>query len=320
MAAAPPIRVVIDCDPGVDDAMAIYYGLLAPEIEIVALTCVWGNIWVEPATDNACRLLEIGGRTDIPVAMGAAKPLIGPLWNLLGGVHGDDGQGNTNPSPPATKPVAESAVHLLIRLAHEAPGELTLVPIGPLTNVAMALAADPAIARLYKEVVIMGGNFQHPGNASKWGEANIWHDPEAAQIVLEAGWPITLVGLDVTMTALLNESQLADLGRSDRPEARHLNQISQYYLDRYAARRGVRECSMHDALALAIAADPSLVLEAPLTRVDVELTGTHTRGMTVAELRAGRGGRETANARVVLKVDAARFIDRWMRVVTGQAL
>jgi purine nucleosidase len=315
MTLQSPIRVVIDCDTGVDDAMAVFYGLLAPEIEIVGFSCCWGNIWVETTTANTLRLLEIVDKPDIPVAQGAAKPLLGPMWKLGDGVHGADGQGNTNLSPPKLKPVKESGAELLVRLAHEYPGELILVPTAPLTNVATALALDPSIAHLYKEVVLMGGNFLAPGNAAKWAEANIWHDPEAAQIVFEAGWPITAVGLDVTMKTLLTEDHLNSLARSDSAAARHISLITRYYLERYAARYGRRECTMHDALALAVAADRSLVKHAPLVRVDVELTGTHTRGMTVADLRK-YAPTEQANAHVALEVDSARFISRWMDIVT----
>src|ERR1700730_5271475 len=148
MSERPPIRVVIDCDTGVDDTMAIFYGLLAPEVEIVGLTCVWGNCAVETATQNTLRLLEMMDRPTIPVAMGASKPLLGPVWEFGTGVHGADGQGNTNLPPPTLTPVAESAAELLIRLAHEHPGELTLGPTGPLTNVATAGLIDPQIPAL----------------------------------------------------------------------------------------------------------------------------------------------------------------------------
>jgi purine nucleosidase len=294
--------------------MAIMYGLLAPDIDVVGLTCCWGNTWVETATTNTLRLLEILGLPDIPVAMGAPKPLVGPMWDLREGVHGKDGQGNTNLPPPELKAVDESAAQLLVRLAHEHPGELVLVPTAPLTNIATALLLDPGIARLYKEVVLMGGNFLEPGNAASWAEANIWHDPEAAQIVFEAGWPITAVGLDVTQKTLLSEQRLDQLAASDAPAARHISIISRYYLERFAARYGRRECTMHDALALAIAADRALATRAPRARVDIELTGTHTRGMTVADLRPWAPA-EKANATVVLEVDSERFIQRWMETI-----
>jgi purine nucleosidase len=313
---ATPLRVVVDCDTGVDDAMAILYGLLSPGIDIVAIGCVWGNIHVETATTNTLRLLEIMDRPDIPVAMGAGKPLLGPMWELGSGVHGADGQGNTNLPPPTLKPTGESAADQIVRLAHERPGELTLLPVGPLTNVATALARDRSIAGLYKRVVLMGGAFLAPGNAATWAEANIWHDPEAAQMVFEAEWPVTAVGLDVTMKCMLDQAKLDRLRDSGTPAGIHVHKITDYYLTRYAQRRGRRECAMHDALALGIAEDPSLILRAPQTQVDVECRGEHTRGMTVAELREGRAPKRT-NAQVVLEVDASRFIDRWMTALTG---
>jgi len=311
------LRCVIDCDPGVDDAMALWYGLLHPEIEIVAITTVWGNVRVETTTTNALRIVEMAGRASIPVARGAARPLLGPEPSFTGIVHGRDGQGNTNLPAPTSRTVNETAAELLVRLAHEQPGELTLLPVGPMTNVGAALALDPGIAGLYKEVVLMGGNYAVPGNASKWGEANIWHDPEAAQMLFEAPWPIWAVGLDVTHKARLSEAQLDQLGASGTTAGKHLHAISQQYLELYSRRWGKRECSMHDALALALAHDRELVTEAPRTRVDVELNGAHTRGMTVAELRPGRVGGDDANAHVVLGVNTPRFIDRWMTTICG---
>lgn len=309
-----PVRVVIDCDTGVDDAMAVLYGLVSPSIDVVALTCVWGNTSVENATTNTLRLLEIVDQPSIPVAMGAARPLIGPSPRFAGGVHGLDGQGNTNLPPPKLEPTGESAAELIVRLAHERPGELTLLPVGPMTNIGIALAMDPSIAQLYKSVVLMGGAFLAPGNVTRFGEANIWHDPEAAQMVFEAGWPITAVALDVTMKTMLSDEKLELLKASGTPSGVHLHRITQFYLERYASRRGPRECAMHDALALGIAEDPSLMTRAPRVRVDVELNGAHTRGMTVGDFRIW-APEEQANAVVPLDVDAQRFIDRWMDVL-----
>src|SRR5215212_7119635 len=284
--AAVPTRVVIDCDTGVDDTMAVFYGLLAPHIDVVGLSCVWGNIGVDRTTMNTLRLLEMLGRPEIPVAKGAEKPLLGPTWPLGQGVHGADGQGNLNLPPPKLQPARESASELIVKLAHEHPGELTLVPTGPLTNVAAAVLADPEIAKLYKKVVLMGGAFLAKGNAARWAEANIWHDPEAAQVVFEAGWDVTAVGLDVTDKTMLSQERLDILRDSGTVAGKHIHAITKFYVDNYSARTGRRECAMHDALALAIAADPSLMLEAPQVRVDVELTGTHTRGMTVGDFRS----------------------------------
>lgn len=310
------IPVLLDCDPGIDDAMAIFYGLGAPEIDIVAIGTVWGNVPVETATSNALRLLEIAGRPDIPVAQGAPRPLMGPEPTFSGIIHGKDGQGNANLPPPTTRPTGESAAEQIVRLSRERPGELTLVAVGPLTNLAIAVSLDPTLASRIKSVVIMGGAFLVPGNARPVGEANIWHDPEAAQIVLDAGWPVTVVGLDVTTKARVSQEVFDQLRDSGTSAGRHLHRIVGTYLDAYEQRYGRREGAMHDALALGIAADPTLVLRAPRTRVDVELTGQHTRGMTVADLRWWIT-REDANASVVLEADTERFIQRWIEVIGG---
>jgi purine nucleosidase len=315
---AEPVRVVIDCDTGVDDTMAVFFGLLAPEVEVVGLTCVWGNISVDLTTKNTLRLLEMLDRPGIPVARGADKPLVYPRWPPPAQpIHGLDGQGNINLPDPRLEAVNETAAELIIRLAHEHPGELTLVPTGPLTNVAIAILADPEIAKLYKGVVLMGGAFTVRGNAAPYGEANIWHDPEAAQVVFDAGWPVTAVGLDVTDSTMIPGSLLDDLRDSGTIAGKHLHRITQNYLDIYGARRGRRECAMHDALTLGIAADPSLVLHAEKVRVDVELTGSHTRGMTVGDFRPWVD-RTNANVTVVLEVDRQRFIDRWASVMRGE--
>ena len=316
MAEGTPTRVVIDCDTGVDDTMAIFYGLLAPEVEVVGLSCVWGNIGVDLTTRNTLRLLEMLDRPGIPVAKGADEPLVYPKWPPGVGVHGADGQGNSNLPDPTYQAVDETAAQLIVRLAHEHPGQLTLVPTGPLTNVATAVLADPEIAKLYKGVVLMGGAFTVHGNAARWAEANIWHDPEAAQVVFDAGWPVTAVGLDVTDKTMIPSTLIDGLRDSGTIAGVHLHRITQNYLDIYGSRRGRRECAMHDALTLGIAADPSLVLEARKVRVDVELTGSHTRGMTVGDFRPWIQD-ERANVTVVLEVDRQRFIDRWAEVIRG---
>jgi purine nucleosidase len=313
-----PVKVVLDCDTGVDDSMAIFYGLAASEIEIVAAGSVWGNTPADVTALNTIRLFEMTGNAHIPVAQGAGGPLIARDWPM-GRVHGLDGQGNTNLPPPAGRPTGEHAARQIVRLAHERPGELVLVPTGPLTNVALALAEDPSIAQLYRGVVVMGGTFLHPGNITATGEANIVHDPEASQMVLAAGWPVTLVGLDVTMKVHLTEPLLEQLEASGTVAGRHLRAITRHYLDFYAGVHGRRECSMHDALALAIAAEPTLALRAPKVRVDVELHGAHTRGMTVADLRRlhrpDLGPADDANATVVLEADGARFLSRFMELL-----
>lgn len=307
---AEPLHVVLDTDPGVDDTMAIFYGLFSPAIDIVAIGCSWGNVSVDLTTRNALRLLEIAGRPEVPVARGAAKPLLGRMPGGGERIHGEDGQGNTNLPPPALKPVAGTAAEQIVRLAHQRPGELTLVAVAPLTNLAGALLLDPGIARLYREVVLMGGAFLTPGNVSSVAEANVWHDPEAAQMVLEAGWPVTLVGLDATHQVRLGQALLDRLRDSGSPVTAHLHRVSQHYLDVYQARWGQRECAMHDALALGVAADRSLAVDRRSAHVAVELRGSLTRGMTVADLRPDAAG-GPGQAEVVLQADADRFLADW---------
>lgn len=313
-----PTPVILDCDPGVDDAMALLWGLADPRIDLVAVGTVWGNVSVDLTTLNALRLLEIGGRPDIPVAKGASKPLLGPEPSFERGVHGRNGQGDVELHDPETVHIEETAAAQIIRLANERPGELTLVAVGPMTNLAIALALDPGIAGRFRQVVLMGGAFQVPGNESATGEANIWHDPEAAQMVMEAGWPLTIVGLDVTEQARITETMLRDLAATGNPSTVHLQRISDGYLDVYTGRYGSdeRQCPMHDALALGIAVDEALLLDAPMAHVAVELNGTLTRGSTVADLRSWADPAK-ANARVALKADGKRFVREWVATMAA---
>jgi len=315
------LRCVVDCDTGVDDSMAILYGLLAPEIDIVAFGVVWGNATVEVCTEATLRLLEIMDRPTIPVATGLDAPIMGPLTHVSTDVHGEDGQGNVNLPPPKLKATGESASAQMVRLAHERPGELHLVALGPLTNVAAAVMADPRIARLYSGITIMGGAFQTAGNVTRVAGANGWHDPEAAQVVYEAGWPITVVPLDATMRVCATRRMLDQLRDSGTPAGVHIHRITQHYLTYYGSRGfagGDARCAMHDALALAIAADRSLIKRSRRARVDVELMGTLTRGMTVGDFRPWARD-EDANSEVVFEADGDRFLSRWMSVLGGEA-
>lgn len=313
-----PTPIVLDCDPGVDDAMALLWGLADPRIDIVAVGTVWGNVSVDLTTVNALRLLEIGGRPDIPVAKGARKPLIGPEPSFEHGVHGRNGQGDVELHDPTVVHVEETAAAQLVRLANERPGELTLVAVGPMTNLAIALSLDPGIATRFKQVVLMGGAFQVPGNVSATGEANIWHDPEAAQMVMEAGWPLTVVGLDVTEQARITESMLRELAATGNLSTVHLQRISDGYLNIYTGRYGSyeRQCPMHDALALGIAVDESLLVDAPMAHVSVELHGAVTRGSTIADLRSWADPAK-ANARVALRAEGERFVREWVATMAA---
>lgn len=315
--------MVIDCDTGIDDAQAILYALLTPTIDVVGMTTVWGNAAVERTTKNTLRLLEIVDQPNIPVAVGAGKPLIGPAHHVATHVHGEDGIGNLGLPPPTLRPVKETAAELIVRLAHERPGELVLAPIGPMTNIGAALALDPGIARLYKKVVIMGGAFVPPyervgtipRGISRYGEANIWHDPEAAQMLFEAPWEVVVVGVEVTRRVILTGDMLTSVGASGKPWGQHIHDSTQFYMDVYSRRLGQRACCMHDAIAIGIAEDPSLVTRSARARVDVELNGTITRGMTFPDLRPLPDG-QNANCEIVLESAHERYVDRWLSVVS----
>ncbi len=309
--------LILDMDVGVDDAIAMLYLAGHPEARIAAVGSVHGNVEAPLAADNARRVLELCGLDDVPVAVGSWRPLAQQL-QTAGWVHGEDGLGNTNQSPPRRGPTGEHAVQQIIRLAHERPGEYDLVATGPLTNLGAAVVMDRDLPGLIRAVTVMGGAADGVGNASPNGEANIWHDPEAAELVFNAGWPITMVGLDVTMATRLEETELATIAASDTPQARFATSILAHYLGVYELGLARRICPLHDPLAAGIAVDPSLLVRVLETDVHVSRDG-QTRGMTMVDRRpkySGPEGRELPLARVALQVDSARFVADLVRVLT----
>lgn len=251
-----PKKIIIDTDPGVDDAMAILFALKSPEVDLVGLTTVFGNVYTELATENALRLVEFAGRSDIPVAHGAALPLVVPLEYVADFVHGDDGLGNTNHPPPQGSPDNRPAAQFIVDMIMNTPGEITLVPVGPLTNIALALALEPRIAQNVAEVVIMGGAATINGNVNPAAEANIIHDPHAADVVFTAGWPITMVGLDVTMKTIMTDAYLASLKGSTFGD--FIYAISRFYQDFHRQAYGLEGMHTHDPSAIAYIIDPTL--------------------------------------------------------------
>jgi purine nucleosidase len=308
-------RMILDVDTGIDDAMAILYALNRPGIRLEALTTTFGNTDVDTATVNTLRILELANRGDIPVAKGSARSLLRPFVKAADHVHGKNGLGNIDLPSPAAVPVAEQASDLIVRMARENPGAITLCPVGPITNVALALVRAPEIAGLLKELVIMGSTIFHPGIQgipTPMADANFYNDPEAAQIVLRSGAPIRLVGMDVTMKVLLTAPMRADISRGGKVGATMMR-IAEFYVDSYATMYpGIAGCGLHDPLAVAIAEDPSLARTERMC-VDIELHGTLTRGQTVADRRRTAAGRE--NAEVCLSVDADRFSARFVETL-----
>jgi inosine-uridine nucleoside N-ribohydrolase len=316
--APPPKAVIIDTDCGVDDAAALWWALLDPGLDVLAVTIVWGNVDVTTAATNVLRILHEVGRPDIPVALGRTGP-VGPAPDLRPAtfIHGDDGIGNAGYPAPPLVPSDEPAADLVRRVCAERPGEVSLVTLGPLSNLADALV-DPAWARTVRELVVMGGSARRGGNALPAGEANIAHDPLAARAVVTAGWsrPPLLVGLDVTMVATYSPAELALLDERRTPAAAYLAAPIRFY-ERYGGAFTAPDCPCHDLVAMLALADPPLITDAPTLPLAVDCGGGPAWGATVVDFRAplfalDEGARQDlppdfALWRIALGVDVARF-------------
>jgi len=222
-------KIIIDTDPGIDDSLAIFYALNSPELEILGLTTIFGNAHTSTCTINALKLLEVADAIQIPVYEGASVPLNGKFRGPASFVHGDDGQGNSFQEKPKKKQETLSAVEFLKKTINENPGEITLVPIGPLTNIAQLLTENLGIDAKIKEIVLMGGNAVSEGNATPTAEANILNDPEAADIVFSAKCLVTMVGLDVTNKVFMQRDEIETLYSFDNPKSKHLEKITPFY-------------------------------------------------------------------------------------------
>ncbi|PSL51403.1 purine nucleosidase [Saccharothrix carnea] len=316
------MRIVLDTDPGIDDALAILYLAAQEQAEIVAVGSVHGNVPAPQAADNALRVLELAGLHTVPVAIGARRPLAQPL-HTAEFVHGHDGLGGHAGPPPEGRPIKQSAAEQLVRLARQHPGELTLLALGPLTNIALALLLEPELPGLLRSVIVMGGALTAPGNITPSADANSWHDPEATDLVLGAAFPLTLIGLEVTEAARVDQTWLDTLATIDNPRARFATSIIGHYANFYAAMFGRRECTLHDPLAAAIALDPDLATYRRLA-VAVELTGTHTRGRLIADLRPIVNTTHIESSittdrhpvDVALTADAATFLSRLLEALS----
>jgi uridine nucleosidase len=225
-------------------------------VEVVGLTSIFGNVHADLGAQNALRLVEFAGRPEVPVAEGAALPLIVPLSYVADFVHGTDGLGNTYQPLPQGQVLSKPAAQFITEMVMAHPGEITLVPVGPLTNLALALALEPRIVENVAEVVIMGGAATVNGNVNPAAEANIIHDPHAADVVFNAGWPVTMVGLDVTMQTLMSEAYLASLKTSKT--GRFIYDISRFYQAFHTEVYGLEAIHTHDPSAIAYVLDPTL--------------------------------------------------------------
>ena len=271
-------RVIIDTDPGVDDAFALLLAMCSPQLRIEAITAVAGNVPLELTLPNALRMVEIAHRTDIPVAAGAKAPLLRRLVTAAY-AHGENGLGGALFPEPRTMPVAESAADLIQRMVRKYPGEITLITLGPQTNIATALNADPGLAPLVRALVMMGGSLTG-GNITPAAEFNVYVDPEAARIVFQSGIPITMVGLDVTRKTALTDQHVATLEAHRNPVSQAAALIGKNSLAHHRSQGLPSGPNMHDSVAVASFLDPAIVTTESFY-VDVETSGELTSGETL---------------------------------------
>lgn len=281
-APSAPRRIILDTDPGIDDAMAILLTLRSPELKVEAITPVAGNVPLELTLPNALRLVEIAGHTDVPVAAGASVPLVRRLVTATH-AHGENGLGGVEFPAPSIKPVKETATEIIRRIVRGSPGEISIVAIGPLTNVATALRADPDLAAMIPAIVLMGGSLSG-GNVTPAAEFNFYVDPEAALIVFHSGIPITMVGLDVTRKVQLREEHVAALEAGKNPSSQAAGRIMRSTMERYRKTGFPGGPTMHDPLALASMIDPAVVTLQDYF-VDIETSGEITAGESVGYRR-----------------------------------
>ena len=326
--AAASKKIIFDTDPGTDDALALMLALNSPELDVRAITVVPGNVTAEMGLENALRMVSLANRCDIPVAAGAKHPLFQKLitaefW------HGKNGLANIELPASKCKVDGRFGPDLIIQLIHASPHEITLVPVGPLTNIALAVEKDPSIVPLVKEVILMGGSITG-GNVNAAAEANIYNDPEAAQIVFQAGWALTMVGLEVGDKALFTPKNLDELGETHGPVNDFVYGVNKFLVG-LAEQFGATGSPMYDPSAVAVAVDSTLVKVQEM-HVDVETRGEFTRGETVGnrhgdvERNVLHGDRYiiegldkvAPNAKVCVDVDAERLLQMFVSRIKGK--
>jgi len=303
-----PKRIIIDTDPGVDDALTFLLALASPEIKLEALTTTQGNVTLEKATRNALSVLELGRASYIPVARGSMLPLVQPL-HASAYVHGESGIGNSQLPAPQAKTVPGHAVDYLIERVLAEPNEISIFPIGPMTNIAMAIRKEAKFAKAVKELVIMGGAIQENGNVTPLAEFNIHVDPHAAHIVFHSGIPITLIPLDVTQKCLLSQSHVDRLMKIKSPISRFIKEAMEVYL-KYSVELGYAGSALHDPLTLATIIAPEL-LTLKEYYVDVDISGGVSMGKTFADIH--NVTKKPANMKVAMNVQGEDFIELFLQ-------
>lgn len=302
-----PTRIILDTDPGADDALAILLMLASPEIQIEAITTVHGNVTIDKTTRNTLALLEFLNARNIPVAKGCSLPLVKPPHQKQGeSVHGSSGMGRTNLPEPTIKPIETHAVDYLIERFLAEPNDLSLFAIGPLTNVALAIRKEPKFAQAVKELVIMGGAIRSGGNMTPLAEFNISEDPHAAHVVFNSGIPITLIPLDVTYKCLLTSADLERLNTINLPISKFVNDVTADYMAFYLKYEGFSGCALHDPLTVAAIIAPEL-LHLEEHYVNVDISGGVSTGKTYADFM--KVAKKPANMNVALDVKGREFVE-----------
>jgi len=303
-----PKRILIDTDPGIDDACAILLALASPEVSLEGLNIVHGNCSLEQGTINALSVLELANAGHIPVAKGCEIPLVQPSL-LAPETHGNTGIGHAKLPSPKSRPVVQHGCDFLIEKILSSPGEITLVAIGPLTNVALAIRQEPRVIDAIKELIIMGGAIRHEGNTTALAEFNTYVDPHAAHIVYHAGIPTTLVPLDVTYQCILTAQDVARLQKIDSPITKFIKDATKFYMEYHDDYQGIEGCVINDPLALALTFAPELCDYQELL-VDVDLSGGVSMGKTFADFY--NYGKKPANMKVALGVRPRDFIELFL--------
>ena len=313
-----PRRILLDVDPGIDDAMAILLALHSPELHVEAITTVCGNVLVDLAAENALKMVELAGRPDVPVAKGSKSPLLKKPAIAL--VHGKNGLGGVDLPPPRKLLDKRHAVDLIIELLIASPGMITPVMVAPLTNLAVALLKEPVLRTAIPEIILMGGAIGQ-GNVSPVAEFNVHSDAEAAKTVFESGIPITMVDLGATAQVLITRRHLAQLRQSQSPIAIAASRMLEHYIA-FDESRDQPGAPLHDPLAVGLAIDKSFATKLQPMHIDIETKGEYTYGQTVANRALRISSRADAgdhyvfdgfravepNAEVPVIVDGARFL------------
>lgn len=316
MSNPKPKRIILDTDPGIDDALAILLALASPEVQLEAVTVVSGNCSVDQGVINALSVLELAGAGHVPVAAGVAVPLIQPLL-IAAETHGNTGLGYAKLPPPQHGPTDQHAVDLLIERIMAAPGEITLVAVAPLTNIALAIRREPRIIQAVHEVIIMGGALLFQGNTTPVAEFNTYVDPHAAYMVYHSGMPITLVPLDVTYQCIFMQADVDRLLKIDSPITRFIADSTKFYMEFHDEYQAIEGCVINDPLALALVFMPDLVETKPLY-VTVDIHSELSLGNTIADFYTA--WQKPPNMQAALKVQPRRFLDLFVERMEQLAL